>query len=81
VSPATCTYSCNSRLLCSCNPYLLFSTFQVEELIEAALDQGLDPKQLLAEAMALGVVIPAAAAAQAGIQLPSKEQVGGWCDT
>jgi hypothetical protein len=51
--------------------------YQVEELIEAALDQGLDPKQLLAEAMALGLVIPAAAAAQAGIQLPSREQVGG----
>ncbi|KAJ9505984.1 hypothetical protein QJQ45_016970 [Haematococcus lacustris] len=48
---------------------------QLQALWEGALDEGLDPQQLMAEALALGVIIPAEVAAEVGIRLPHRSMV------
>lgn len=48
---------------------------QLRALYDGALDEGLDLQQLMAEALALGVIIPAEVAAEVGIRLPDRSMV------
>ncbi|KAG1660240.1 hypothetical protein FOA52_007637 [Chlamydomonas sp. UWO 241] len=47
----------------------------VMQLVEAARASGLDPVRALAEALAMGVVVPPEAMAAAGVEMPSAELV------